>query len=109
MNNNIRFLSRYFISTFVFSWLIWGLAVLAGSDVIAVPHSLYKTLTFPLMGLGAFGPLFGALFSLRKEKGKGAPVTYLKSFADFRLGWKAFIIPVLIIGIANLADRKSVV
>ena len=76
--------------------------MLASFNIIAIGSNHYKTFTLPLMGLGAFGPLFGALFSLRKEHEKGLLKTYLKSFADFRIGWKAFIFPVLIIGIANL-------
>ncbi len=103
MKNDIRPLSRYFVSTFIFSWLIWSPVVLACFNIITISQSLYKDLALPLMCLGAFGPLFGALFSLRKENGKGALVSYLKSFADLRIGWSAFIIPVLIIGMTNFA------
>lgn len=103
MKNNIRFLSRYFVSTYIFSWLLWSPLVLANFKIITIPNGLYKSLTLPLMGLGAFGPLFGALLSIRKENGKGQVLKYLKTFADFRIGWKAFILPVLIIGLANFA------
>ena len=101
MRNNIRFLSRYFISTFIFSWLIWSPLVLVSFNIITIPNNLYKILTLPLIGLGAFGPLFGALFSLRKENGWGQSWKYLKTFTNLRIGWKAFILPVLIIGLTN--------
>ena len=48
--------------------------------------------------LGAFGPLAGALFVLHQEKGKGSSRKYLQSFLDFNLGWKAYIIPIIIFG-----------
>jgi hypothetical protein len=48
--------------------------------------------------IGVFGPLAGALFAVRREKGKGSSKEYLRSFFDFRLGWKAYIFPILIFG-----------
>ncbi|MBK9389251.1 MAG: CPBP family intramembrane metalloprotease [Bacteroidetes bacterium] len=43
-------------------------------------------------------PLAGALYDLRKENGKGYARIYLRSFLDFRLGWKAYVFPILIFG-----------
>ena len=48
--------------------------------------------------LGVFGPLAGALFALHQEKGKGSSRKYLRSFLDLHLGWKAYIIPIIIFG-----------
>ena len=48
--------------------------------------------------LGVFGPLAGALFVMHKEQGKGSSVKYLRSFLDLHLGWKAYIIPIIIFG-----------
>jgi membrane protease YdiL (CAAX protease family) len=48
--------------------------------------------------IGVFGPLVGALSTLHKEKGKGSSKKYLRSFLDFRLGWKTYLIPIIIFG-----------
>jgi len=40
----------------------------------------------------------GALFALRHGQGKGSVKKYLKSFLDFRLGWKAWVYPIIIFG-----------
>ncbi len=52
----------------------------------------------PVVIVGAFGPLAGALYALRVEQGKGSGAKYLKSFLDLRLGWKAWVFPFLILG-----------
>jgi hypothetical protein len=48
--------------------------------------------------IGVYGPLAGALFSLYKGNGKGSAKVYLRSFLDFRLGWKVYILPIFIFG-----------
>ena len=98
MNNAIRFPIRFFIATFVWSWLLWIPLALCGQGVIAVSPKLLSGMTMPVAILGAFGPLAGALFSLRKEQGKGSAIQYLRSFLDIRLGWKAYVYPLLILG-----------
>jgi uncharacterized protein len=91
-------LSRFFLITFIWSWLWWGLLLLAGSGLIPLSPDGQKKLTLPLCILGAFGPLVGALFSLRPEFGKGAILKYLRTFLDVRIGWKAAVLPALILG-----------
>jgi membrane protease YdiL (CAAX protease family) len=48
--------------------------------------------------IGVYGPLAGALFALHKGKGKGSSKKYLRSFLDFSLGWKTYILPIFIFG-----------
>jgi len=98
MNNNVRFPLRFFVTTFIWSWILWTPLVLGSLEIIPVSDKLLSILKLPLVILGAFGPMAGALLVLRQEKGKGSVKKYLQSFLDFRLGWKTYLIPILIFG-----------
>jgi membrane protease YdiL (CAAX protease family) len=98
MNNNVRFPFRFFIFTFFWSWIIWAPLILASIGIIPVSDKLLSILTIPVVMIGVFGPLAGALFALHHEKGKGSPKKYLRSFLNFRLGWKAYFVPIIIFG-----------
>jgi uncharacterized protein len=98
MNNSVPFPFRFFIITFIWSWTIWTPLVLCGFKIIPVPKELLSFLTIPVTMIAVFGPLVGALSALYKEKGKGSSRIYLRKFLDFRLGWKAYISPVVIFG-----------
>jgi membrane protease YdiL (CAAX protease family) len=98
MNNHIRFPFRFFIITFFWSWVLWAPLVLGSLKIITVSPNLLSIPTLPVIMLGVFGPLAGALFGLHQEQGKGSSRKYLRSFLDFNLGWKAYIIPIIIFG-----------
>jgi uncharacterized protein len=98
MNKNVRFPFRFFLMTFMWSWIIWTPLILASLEIIPVPEKVLSILTIPVIMIGVYGPLAGALFALHKENGKGSSKKYLRSFLDFRLGWKAYIFPILIFG-----------
>jgi uncharacterized protein len=98
MNNNVRFPFRFFIITFIWSWTLWAPLVLGSLQIIPVSDKLLKILSLPVIMLGVFGPLAGALFVIHQEKGRGSPGKYLRSFLDFHLGWKAYIVPIVIFG-----------
>jgi hypothetical protein len=98
MNKSVHFPLRFFLITFVWSWIIWTPLVLGSLKIIPFSGNLISILIFPAIVLGAFGPLAGALFALRHEKGKGSARIYLKGFLDFKLGWKVYVIPILIFG-----------
>lgn len=98
MNKNVRFPFRFFLITFMWSWIIWTPIILASFRIIPVSDTLLSILTIPGIMIGVFGPLVGALFALHKENGKGSARKYLRSFLDFRLGWKAYVFPILIFG-----------
>jgi uncharacterized protein len=98
MNDSVRFPFRFFLITFIWSWIIWAPLILASHKIIPVSDKLLSILTIPVIMIGVFGPLAGALFVLHHEKGKGSSKNYLRSFFDFHLGWKAYILPIIIFG-----------
>jgi len=98
MNNTVHFPFRFFVITFVWSWILWIPLALGCLEIIPVSYKFLSIFTFPLTYLGAFGPLAGALFAIHQEKGKGSLKKYLQSFLDFNLGWKTYIFPVIIFG-----------
>jgi membrane protease YdiL (CAAX protease family) len=99
MDANVRFPYRFFIITFVCSWVLWTPFVLGSLKIIFISDKLLTFLTMPIIMLGAFGPLAGALFALNKDcVDKGSTVKYLRSFLDLHLGWKGYIMPVVILG-----------
>ena len=98
MNKDVRFPFRFFLMTFMWSWVIWTPLLLASLKLISVSEKLISGLTIPVLMIGVYGPLAGAIFALHKENGKGSAKKYLRSFLDFRLGWIAYIFPILIFG-----------
>ena len=98
MNTNVRFPFRFFLITFIWSWILWAPLVLWSLKIIPVSDKLLSILKFPGIMLGAFGPLAGALFVLHQEQGKAPTIKYLQSFLDIKLGWKAYIFPIIILG-----------
>ena len=62
MNNNVRFTYRFFLITFIWSWILWTPLVLGNLKIIPFSGNLISILIFPAMVLGAFGPLASALF-----------------------------------------------
>jgi membrane protease YdiL (CAAX protease family) len=98
MNRNVKFPARFFIITFLLSWVLWSPLVLVSLRIIPVSDRLLSVIRFPVIMLGAFGPLAGALFDILHSKGKGSVKKYLQSFLDINLGWKAYIFPILIFG-----------
>ena len=69
MNNKILFPYRFFLITFLWSWIIWSPLFLANFKIISVPDNILSILTIPVVMLGVFGPLVGALFAYHKEQG----------------------------------------
>jgi len=98
MNKSAKFPFRFFIITFLWSWIVWTPLVLASHKIIPASDKLLSILTFIAIMLGAFGPLAGALIVIHREKGKSYLRKYLQSFLDFKLGWKTYVIPVIIFG-----------
>jgi membrane protease YdiL (CAAX protease family) len=96
MNKNVRFPFRFFLITFLWSWIIWTPLILGSLKIIPFSEKLFSILTIPVIMIGVYGPLVGALFALHKDKASAK--NYLRSFLDFRLGWKAYILSILIFG-----------
>jgi membrane protease YdiL (CAAX protease family) len=93
-----RFPYRFFVVTFLWSWLIWLPLVLAGAGVIPLGKDLPRALTVPWIALGVFGPAVGAFYCLRTLRGKGAVREYLRGLRDLRFGWRAWLAPPLVLG-----------
>ena len=98
MNENIRFPLRFFLMAFIWSWIFWAPLVLGTFKIISLSDKLLSALTMPIVILGAFGPLVGALLALRHDPGNGVVGRYFRSFFDFRIGWKGYIFPIVILG-----------
>ncbi|HUM89687.1 MAG TPA: CPBP family intramembrane metalloprotease [Prolixibacteraceae bacterium] len=90
-------LSRYFLVTFCWSWIIWISAALLCKAGTLGDQPADKVIKTVVLVLGAFGPMVGALVAVRAEKNKGEVGLYLKRFLSFNIGYKAFIFPLLIL------------
>ena len=95
---------RFFVITFLWTWLICGVAILILSQgnsqdtVFLAPSGAGLQI---LMLLGIFGPTVGAFVSIRTIEGKGAVKKYIKSFFSLKFGWKAWSAIFLISGITS--------
>ncbi len=98
MKKPTKFPYQFFVVTFIWSWLIWLPLVLAGAGILPLGKDLQSALSVPLIGLGAFGPAAGAFYCLRTLQGKGAIRNYLRGLLDLRFGWKAWLVPILVLG-----------
>ncbi|GAA1750939.1 type II CAAX endopeptidase family protein [Kocuria aegyptia] len=98
MEQLARFPYRFFVVTFVWSWLVWLPLVLATAGILPVDKSLVSVLSMPVSILAAFGPAVGAFVCLKTLHGEGAVRQYLRGLLDFRLGWQAWFIPILVLG-----------
>jgi membrane protease YdiL (CAAX protease family) len=92
MPSKMRFPLRFFIVTFAWTWLVWSSLILMDLGIIPA----FIKLRTALIDLGGAGPAIGAMFSIRTLEGRRKLVSWLKSFLDFRWGWKAWIIPVIV-------------
>ena len=98
MGNKIP--ARFFITTFSFSWLLWGIAIFLGrgnsQDIVYTSSGIIM----PLMLLGGFGPAIGAFISLRSLEGKGAIKNYCKKFLSLKFGRKVWLSIFLVLGLS---------
>jgi len=81
-----RFPYRFFVVTFVWSWLVWLPLVLASIGILPIGKDLLSALTVPAIIVAAFGPAAGTFYCLKTLHGKGAIRQYLRGLLDFRLG-----------------------
>lgn len=85
---------RFFAVTFCWSWLIW---------VPLTWVAVNSTTAVLLSAVAAFGPGIGAVVCLQTLQGKAAVGSYLRSFFDFRLGWKVWLLVPGLLASASLA------
>lgn len=98
MEKQTKFPYQFFVVTFIWSWMFWLPMVLAGQGILPVGEELQRILQMPVSILAAFGPAMGAFYCLRKFNGKGAVRQYLRGLLDLRFGWKAWLIPIAVLG-----------
>jgi len=91
----ILFPYRFFLITFIWSWGFW-FSIPIILSVLPFLAIFQKSITLPLLIIGTFGPLSGALYCLHKEK--HSIRDFLKQSLDFKMGWKTYLIPVVIFG-----------
>jgi len=91
---------RFFVVTFLWSWIFWGLAILIGQGGAENLVEMAAGIEFPLMIIGAFGPMMGAFYSLRTIDGKGAIKNHLKQYLSLKFGWKVWIAMFAVLGIS---------
>ncbi|ULQ60536.1 CPBP family intramembrane metalloprotease [Brucepastera parasyntrophica] len=91
---------RFFVVTFVFSWLLWGLAILIGHGSPQDNVYLASGIVMAIMLIGAFGPAVGAFVSVRSIEGKGSIKTFCKRFLSLKFGWKVWLSIFLISGLS---------
>jgi membrane protease YdiL (CAAX protease family) len=101
MNHKIPL--RFFVITFVWTWLFFTPLVLMGNGLIPSPGGLLERLTIPISVIAAFGPAVGACVSLRSLNGKGAVKKYFKSFLSLRFGWKVWLAIFALTGLSTFA------
>jgi len=93
---------RFFVFTFLWSWLFWGIAVLLSQgntqDVVFPSFGI----EFALMFLGANGPIIGAIISIRTIEGKGSIKKFFKSFLSIKFGWKVWLSIFLVLGLTGI-------
>lgn len=99
---NERLPLRFFVVTFLWSWLIWSPLVLVGLGVLQVDEGLWSIIATPTAYLGAFGPAVGACYSVWTLKGREALIDFLKSFLSSRFGWKVWVAIFAVLAAVNI-------
>lgn len=95
---------RFFIFTFLWSWIVWSPLALAGLGIFPLNEDLRSLMTMPALILGAFGPAVGACLSVWTLEGRAALVSFLRRFLSLRFGWKAWALIFLVLGALNVAS-----
>lgn len=93
---------RFFVVTFLWSWLMWLPLVLAGLSVLHISEKLLPVIGFPLIVIGAFGPAVGAVYSINTLRGRKEVKLFLKSFLSVKFSWKLWLAIFLILGLTNI-------
>lgn len=99
--NNKSIPIRFFLITFLWSWLLWLPFVLGGLGIWDWDENLRSSLSMPAIILGAFGPGIAAVYSIKTLQGKSAVKTFLRSFLSFKFGWKVWLSIFGALGLAN--------
>lgn len=82
---------RFFVVTFLWSWVVWVPLALAGLGIVPLDVDLVAGLAVPAAMLGAFGPAVGAVAAIWSLEGRAALGRFLRRFASLRFGARAWI------------------
>ena len=91
---------RFFIITFLWSWLSIGIAIIIAHlnpDFLIMKSGIGLL----LMIIGACGPAIGAIISIYTIRGKNQLKIFIKSFFSLKFGWKTWITIFLVLGGAS--------
>jgi membrane protease YdiL (CAAX protease family) len=94
-----KFPVRFFLITFLWSWLCFGVIIVCNK--LGIITGQWSIIGFSMTVIGAFGPAVGAFFSLRTIKGKGSIKRFLKSFLSLNFGLRTWLAIFLILGITS--------
>jgi uncharacterized protein len=86
------------VVTFVWSWLVWLPLVLASAGILPLGKNLLSALIPPVTIVAMFGPAAGTFYCLKTLHGKDAIRQYLRGLLDLRLDWRAWLVPILVLG-----------
>ncbi len=89
---------RFFVWTFLWSWIVWAPLALAGLGVVPLDADLVASLALPAAMLGAFGPAVGAVIAIWTLEGRAALGRFLRRFASLRFGWRAWTAMLVLLG-----------
>jgi hypothetical protein len=81
MKNKVRSPFRFFLITFIWLWVLWTPLLMGSLKIIPDAANLLSILTLPVIMLGVFGPLAGAL-----SDGGAMSFLILKQNPDY--GWQ---------------------
>jgi len=98
MEEQARFPYQFFTVAFGWSWLIWLPLVLASAGILPLGKDLLSALIPPATIVAMFGPAAGTFYCLKTLHRKDAMRQYLRGLLDFRLGWRAWLLPALVLG-----------
>lgn len=82
----------YLLSTFLWTWGFWGVVLLSGGSS--------KTIQLIFLVLGGFGPMTGALISVKRKK--GSLFSFLRDFFYWNIGFKTVLAAVAILSVITI-------
>lgn len=91
---------RFFVITFLWSWVLWSPLALDGLGIISLGIGAWY-LPFAVV-IGAFGPAAGACFSLLTLEGRSSLRPFMMRFLSLRFGWKVWAAMFVVLGSVNI-------
>jgi len=89
---------RFFIVTFLWSWLFFGIAIFISHKIFQDTISLPFEIIYAIVIIGLFGPGIGAYISIYSLEGREAIKKYFKKFFSLKFGWKVWFTILLCFG-----------